>query len=146
MAENKEFNKIVVAEEVAKKEVDNWTESRRIKPSKRKRLENNEEFLIECVMYGLVEFQKDKEGKIFIKQNLYDPFRNQDGETHKDSLIWKVRMLVKQIKSAAEAGKSDVGQTIETISRLTDIGGSVVVEKMDYNDYEISACIAMYFL
>lgn len=140
MAETKEFDTVVVAEEVAKSEFENWLKSRRIRAIKRESLADAEKTIIEAIMYGLVEFKESEDGKPQVVQNLEFPL------TNIDKIEYKNRITVKELQAASRLGGSDFDKSLTLLAKQTNIQNTALVASLEFSDYELSQQILTYFL
>lgn len=131
---------MVVAVEVAQKDIDKWLDFKKVSPSKRERLKDNIEALVEAVCSGSLVVTEKHE----LEQTLIFPF---EGEAPTAKLIYKPRLNVGQISDKLKGVKSTdlKGFLAAYISALTD-QPMALCKRLDTEDNSLAENIAVFFL
>lgn len=143
-------NKIIMAKEVAEKEVEKWFDYRRVKDSARFSPDENtgkdilREKLIESFMYGELIFD-DKTG--VLKQILIEPVKKESGEIVLKELNFKPRIKRSALNEPMKSVKTNDtdGRLRAWISAITG-ANKAYLGSMDTSDYSTAEAIVTYFL
>ncbi len=141
----------VMSQEVAEQELERWFDFRRVK----ERIRNNpdegvgydvtRQALIDGFMYGQLEFIQESG---ILKQKLFWPVENEDGEVVLKELLWKPRIREKDLANPMKNVKqSDTnGRMKAYISAYTGENKGVLGMMDLADDYGLATSINTYFL
>ena len=128
----------VVSREVAAGEVDSWLDARKVRPSKREHLKNNIEELIDFMVDGIITI--DPDDSFNITHKLMFPIGD------KIEFKYKSRIQNFDITNRLKTAGSDQISRISAYIGALSGEGVGIIGKMDTEDYEIAAVIAVFFM
>lgn len=133
-----------VSPELAKKEVANWLDAKRIAPNKRARYADQIESLECAVMYGQVTINSDDR---VINHHLAFPIQDSTGVEVLAKLEYKPRLRTEEIQQRLKGVSSSDGSGIvaAVVSALTG-QPAAMIGKLDTEDSTIAQSVAVFFL
>jgi hypothetical protein len=129
-----------VSEELARQEVEQWLQFKRVDADKIEENKDQIESLVKAISNGHLEMG---ENYVF-KQTLKFPLQNEQSVTE---LTYKPRVTIADIKTRTQNVKSGdmYGLIVAHIAALTSENSAVVL-KLDTEDYKVASAIAIFFL
>jgi hypothetical protein len=131
-----------VNEQVAKQEVEQWLDAKKIPTQRRKEYEDGIETLISAVCEGTLSLDSETH---HWKHKLSFPIGS---EVEITELDYKPRLTVKEMRRKTKALKSAIdvdGRLVAIISALTD-QPTGVIDSLESSDYSTAKAIALFFL
>lgn len=123
--------------DLAEKEVTAWLDYKRVKENKREAYKANIDAIVDAVFYGELSIDSST---FEIKQKLALPVEGLFSE-----LVYKPRLSVGELQKHRAGAKNMEDNIIAAISALTGKSNSHI-QKMDTEDYAISAAIGVFFI
>lgn len=136
IAHSKEY----ISSKVAEKDIERWLDFKKVSASKREKLKDNIDALVEAIIAGTLIVTE----KCELQQTLMFPF---EGEVVTDKLTYKPRLNVGQVQEKLKGVKSTdlKGFLAAYVSALTDqpVG---LCKKLDTEDNALAENVAIFFL
>jgi len=136
--------------EKAKEEFEKWLEHKKIKPSRRKTYETQEETLVEAIADGDLVLKDD----FTFEYTLLTPVETDNGEVILDKLVFKPRIRKQELINHYKGLKPDDadGRLLATMAALTDRTEAKMpitrqlIGKIYTEDMAVCESLAIYFL
>ena len=129
--------------ETAELEVEKWLDHKRVKPKKRENLKENIEVIVDNICDGSLVLRDD----YHFVQTLSFPVKNAAGEEKVKELIYKPRLMVRDINAKMKGVKANDpdGRVVSYIAALTDQPAGVI-SNLDTEDNSLAQQFASFFL
>lgn len=133
-----------VAREVAESEFEKWLDFKKVKDTKRESNSKNIETLVESIMDGTLVLNHDNHE---FKHNLSFPIKNSEGQVTVTELIYKPRLIMREVNKHLKGVKSDDadGRVVAYICALTGKAKGIITE-LDTEDNSTAQGLAVFFL
>ncbi len=139
------MEKIVISEEIAKKEIEKWLDFKNVSPRKRnkKEIKTNIEALTDAICDGDLVLDED----FNLVLTLRNPVLDKEGKAQLKSMTFKPRLLLEDVESHLMNVKADntIGMLAAYTAALTGLN-SRMTKKIDTDDNKTAQAIVMFFL
>lgn len=131
----------ILSEDVARQEIEDWMDEKRIRESKREDNKESVDVLVDALKRGLLE--RDQDGNLV--QNLLFPIQKEQGQL--TQLHFKKRMTRKQVKPfLKKVEPKDIDGRIVAYAAALSGQSSAIIESLDSEDQGITDAVAVFFV
>lgn len=132
-----------ISKDVAVIEFEKWLDFKRVKDTKRKDSEAQENEIVSAIASGNIIVEDD----FTLTHKLEFPVQNDKGVVSLSELKYKPRIQVRQLNAKLKGVKADDadGRILAYAAALTG-ENTGMIGCLDTEDYRIASCIVMYFL